>query len=210
MGLRRRLRLGAKHAIDRVGAGVMLCAIGPLFTGIAVAIKLDDGGEIFFRQERVGQDGRSFHIWKFRTMVPDAMERGQGYFTADFITPMGKLLRKTSLDELPQLLNILTGDMSFVGPRPTLRDQTDRYTPAQARRLEVRPGVAGWAQLHGRNTLPWSERIKFDVEYVDRAGPLFDLYIVLRTIPMVLTGSGVTMGQQTREDVDDLGSDAPE
>ncbi len=204
MGLRRRLSMRVKHAIDRVGAGAMLCAIGPLFAGIALAIKLDDGGEIFFKQERVGQDGRSFHIWKFRTMVPDAMERGKGYFTDDLITPMGKLLRKTSLDELPQLLNILAGDMSFVGPRPTLRDQTDRYTPEQARRLEVRPGVAGWAQLHGRNTLPWSERIEFDVEYVDRAGPLFDLYILLRTVPMVLTGSGVAVGQ-TRDEVDDLG-----
>jgi lipopolysaccharide/colanic/teichoic acid biosynthesis glycosyltransferase len=193
-----------KHLVDRVGAGAMLCAIGPLLGGIALAIKLDDGGEIFFRQERVGRDGRSFGIWKFRTMVPDAMERGKGYFTDDLITPVGKLLRKTSLDELPQLLNILTGEMSFVGPRPTLRDQVDRYTDEQRRRLEVRPGVAGWAQLHGRNTLPWSERIRYDVEYVDRAGLIFDLYILLRTVPMVLTGSGVAVGQ-TREEVDDLG-----
>ena len=98
MGLRRRLGLRVKHATDRLGAAGMLMAVGPLFTGIALAIKLDDGGEIFFRQERVGKDGASFHIWKFRTMVPDAMERGKGYFTDDLITPIGKFLRKTSLD----------------------------------------------------------------------------------------------------------------
>ena len=202
----RRSRLGMKlkHAVDRAGAAAMLGAVGPLFAGIALAIKLDDGGEVFFKQERVGKDGKSFHIWKFRTMVPDAMARGKGYFGDDLITGVGKVLRKTSLDELPQLLNILTGEMSFVGPRPTLRDQVERYTDEQRRRLEVRPGVAGWAQLHGRNTLPWSERIRYDVEYVDRAGPFFDLYIVFRTILMVLTGSGVAVGQ-TRDQVDDLG-----
>ena len=175
--------LSAKYLLDRLGALMVFLVVAPLMGVIAAAIKLFDGGDVFFRQERVGLGGRPFKIWKFRTMVPDAFERGKGYAPEgmNLITPIGKLLRRTSLDELPQILNILAGDMSFVGPRPTLMDQVLRYTDEQMQRLRVKPGVAGWAQLHGRHSLSWAKRIVYDVEYVERAGVLFDLYVLLRT-----------------------------
>jgi lipopolysaccharide/colanic/teichoic acid biosynthesis glycosyltransferase len=201
----RPLQFWLKHRLDLLGALWVLLLVSPLWAFIAIAIKLDDGGEVFFRQERVGQDGRPFQLWKFRTMRPDAEAIGKGYFPdgLQLITRVGRFLRRTSLDELPQLINIIRGDMSFVGPRPTLREQVERYDATQRRRLEVRPGIAGWAQLHGRNTLPWSRRIEYDVEYVDRASLLFDLRILLRTVPQVLKGEGIRSDQK-REDVDDL------
>jgi len=198
--------LETKELVDRLGALVVFLVVAPLMALIALAIKLDDGGDVFFRQERAGLGGRPFKIWKFRTMVPNAFEIGKGYVPkdADLVTRVGKFLRRTSLDELPQILNILTGEMSFVGPRPTLMQHVPRYTLQQMKRLMVKPGVAGWAQLHGRHSMPWSKRIEYDVEYVERAGLLFDLYILLRT-PLSLLFGGDYTDHGDASQVDDLG-----
>ena len=154
----------------------------------ALAVRLTSPGPVFFRQERVGMDGRPFMVWKFRTMVagdnpifPDASR----------ITPVGKVLRRLSLDELPQLINVALGDMSVVGPRPTLAYQVERYDEHQRRRLAVRPGLTGLAQVNGRNSLDWSTRIEFDVRYVETQSPRTDLQILARTLQTMLSGEGV-------------------
>ena len=197
--------LRLKYAIDRIAAAILLPVVTPLMAAIAVAIRIDDGGSVFFRQTRVGRNGRLFRIWKFRTMVPDAWEIGRGYVPAgtSLVTRVGGFLRASSLDEVPQIFNILKGEMSFVGPRPTLLTQVERYTPEQRARLLVKPGILGLAQLHGRSSVPWSVRIEYDLEYVRRASLAFDLQIIARSIPMVLRGSGVTLYEDPSE-VDDL------
>jgi lipopolysaccharide/colanic/teichoic acid biosynthesis glycosyltransferase len=198
--------LQLKYALDRVVAVVLLPLVAPVLVAIAVVIKLHDGGPVFFRQTRAGLNGEPFSIWKFRTMLPDAWEIGRGYVPegAGLVTKVGARLRASSLDELPQILNILKGEMSFVGPRPTLPSQVDRYTSRQQGRLRVKPGILGWAQLHGRSSLPWSKRIEYDLEYVCRASVAFDLEIIARSIPMVLRGSGIKL-YETPDEVDDLG-----
>lgn len=154
----------------------------------ALAVRVTSAGPVFFRQERIGMNGRPFRVWKFRTMVagdnpifPDASR----------ITSAGRVLRRLSLDELPQLVNVAVGDMSVVGPRPTLAYQVERYDDHQRRRLEVRPGLTGWAQINGRNSLSWSDRIDLDVEYVQRQSVAFDLEIIARTARTMITGDGV-------------------
>ena len=154
----------------------------------AVAVRVTSRGPVFFRQERVGMGGGLFRVWKFRTMVdgdnpvfPDASR----------ITSAGRVLRRLSLDELPQLVNVATGEMSVVGPRPTLAYQVERYTDHQRRRLAVRPGLTGLAQVSGRNALSWGERIEFDLAYVDTQSPLTDLRIIVRTFATMLSGEGV-------------------
>jgi lipopolysaccharide/colanic/teichoic acid biosynthesis glycosyltransferase len=175
---------------DITVAGVGLALTSPILAAAAVAIKLEDGGPVLFRQRRVGKDGEDFDLYKLRSMVVDAEGQGAG-FAVDRgdarITRVGRLLRRTSIDELPQLWNVVRGDMSVIGPRPTLRYQVDRYTERQRRRLDVRPGLTGWAQIHGRATLPWEERIELDVWYVEHRSPLVDLRILLRT-PLALLG----------------------
>jgi lipopolysaccharide/colanic/teichoic acid biosynthesis glycosyltransferase len=193
--------------LDRFAAAILLPVVTPMMAAIAIAIRIDDGGSVFFRQTRVGLNGRLFQIWKFRTMIPDAWEIGQGYVPADvpLVTRAGGFLRATSLDEVPQVFNILMGEMSFVGPRPTLPSQVERYTSEQRRRLLVKPGILGWAQLHGRSAVPWSRRIEYDLEYVRRASLAFDLEIIVRSIPMVLRGTGVKL-YESHDEVDDLGA----
>ena len=179
-----------KRAMDVVGAAVGLVAAAPVLGAAALLIRREDGGPILFRQERVGKDGASFEVLKLRTMVVDAERQGAGFAVAagdSRITRIGEVLRKTSLDELPQLWNVLRGDMSLVGPRPTLRYQVEQYTERQRRRLDVRPGLTGWAQVHGRATLPWADRIELDVWYVEHRSPAVDLKILLRT-PLALFG----------------------
>jgi lipopolysaccharide/colanic/teichoic acid biosynthesis glycosyltransferase len=182
------------HALNRTLdvalAGVGLVVTSPLLLAAAIAIRLEDGGAVFYRQTRVGKDGADFELLKLRTMVVGAERQGAGYAVNagdSRITRVGALLRRTSLDELPQLLNVLRGDMSLIGPRPTLRYQVERYTERQLRRLEVKPGITGWAQIHGRAALPWDERIELDVWYVEHRSPLVDLKILLRT-PLALLG----------------------
>jgi lipopolysaccharide/colanic/teichoic acid biosynthesis glycosyltransferase len=178
------------RAADVALAGTALVVSAPLLGLAALAVKLEDGGPVLYRQARVGKDGVDFELLKLRTMVVGAERQGAG-FAIDKgdarITRIGALLRKLSLDELPQLWNVLRGDMSVVGPRPTLRYQVEQYTPRQRRRLEVKPGITGWAQIHGRATLPWGERIELDVWYVEHRTSLLDLRILLRT-PLALFG----------------------
>jgi lipopolysaccharide/colanic/teichoic acid biosynthesis glycosyltransferase len=178
------------RALDVAIAGAGLAVSSPLLGLAALAVKLEDGGPVLYRQTRVGKDGGDFELLKLRTMIVGAETQGAG-FAVDRgdsrITRSGRLLRKLSLDELPQLWNVLRGDMSVVGPRPTLRYQVEQYTAQQRRRLEVRPGITGWAQIHGRATLPWAERIELDVWYVEHRSPLLDLKILLRT-PLALFG----------------------
>ena len=158
--------------------------------GAAVAIKLDDGGPVLYRQTRVGKDGKDFELLKLRTMVVGAETQGAG-FAVDRgdarITRVGRVLRRLSIDELPQLWNVVRGEMSLIGPRPTLRYQVERYDERQRHRLDVRPGLTGWAQIHGRAELPWADRIELDVWYVEHRTPRVDLKILLRT-PRALFG----------------------
>jgi lipopolysaccharide/colanic/teichoic acid biosynthesis glycosyltransferase len=178
------------RAADVALAGTALVLASPLLGLAALAVKLEDGGPVLYRQTRVGKDGADFELLKLRTMVVGAETQGAGFAVNEGdsrITRMGAVLRKLSLDELPQLWNVLRGDMSVIGPRPTLRYQVERYTPHQRRRLEVKPGITGWAQIHGRATLPWAERIELDVWYVEHRTPLLDLKILLRT-PLSLFG----------------------
>jgi lipopolysaccharide/colanic/teichoic acid biosynthesis glycosyltransferase len=178
------------RAADIALAGLGLAVASPLLAAAALAIKLEDGGPILYRQTRVGKDGRDFEVLKLRSMVVGAERQGAG-FAVDRgdsrITRVGRLVRRTSIDELPQLWNVVRGDMSVIGPRPTLRYQVERYDERQRRRLDVRPGLTGWAQVHGRASLPWAERIELDVWYVEHRSALVDLKILART-PIALFG----------------------
>jgi lipopolysaccharide/colanic/teichoic acid biosynthesis glycosyltransferase len=179
----------AKRILDLAIAIPLLVVLAPVFAIVAILIRRDSPGAAFYRQTRVGLDGCEFRLIKFRTMVNGAEFIGAGLDNdADDprITKVGARLRALSIDELPQLINVLIGDMSIVGPRPTLRDQVERYTPAQRRRLRARPGITGLAQISGRSTLPWSQRIVIDVHYVDHWSIRLDLAIMLRTIPALL------------------------
>jgi lipopolysaccharide/colanic/teichoic acid biosynthesis glycosyltransferase len=178
------------RALDVAIAGTGLALATPLLAAAAVAVKLGDGGPVLFRQTRVGKDGRDFELLKLRTMVVGAEKQGAGYAVNvgdSRITRVGAFLRRTSLDELPQLWNVVRGDMSVIGPRPTLRYQVEKYTERQRRRLEVLPGITGWAQIHGRASLSWDERIELDVWYVEHRSALTDVLILLRT-PLALFG----------------------
>jgi lipopolysaccharide/colanic/teichoic acid biosynthesis glycosyltransferase len=178
------------RALDVAGASVALALASPALAVAALAVKLEDGGPVLYRQRRVGLHGREFELVKLRTMVVGAEREGAGWAVNEGdprITRVGRLLRRLSLDELPQLWNVVRGDMSLVGPRPTLSYQVERYTARQRRRLEVKPGITGWAQIHGRARLPWDERIELDVWYVEHRSPRVDLKILLRT-PQALFG----------------------
>ena len=178
------------RAADVAVAGLGLALASPVLAAAALAIKLDDGGPVLFRQTRVGKDGKDFDLVKLRSMTVGAEHLGAGFAVDQGdarITRVGRVLRRLSVDELPQLWNVLRGDMSVIGPRPTLRYQVDRYTDRQRRRLEVRPGLTGLAQVNGRATLAWEDRIELDVWYVDHRSPLVDLKILLRT-PLALFG----------------------
>jgi lipopolysaccharide/colanic/teichoic acid biosynthesis glycosyltransferase len=178
------------RAADVAVAGTALIVASPVLALSALVVKLDGGGPVLFRQTRVGKDGGDFELLKLRTMVVGAEAIGAGYAVNEGdsrITRAGRILRRLSLDELPQLWNVVRGDMSIIGPRPTLRYQVERYDERQRRRLDVKPGITGWAQVHGRATLPWAERIELDVWYVEHHSPLLDLKILLKT-PFALIG----------------------
>ena len=178
------------RALDTALAGVALVVSAPFLAAAAVVIKLEDRGPVLFRQTRVGRDGRDFELLKLRTMVVGAETKGAGYAVDrgdSRITRVGRILRRTSLDELPQLWNVVRGDMSVIGPRPTLRYQVDKYSDRQRKRLDVLPGITGWAQIHGRASLSWDERIELDVWYVEHRSPRTDALILLRT-PLALFG----------------------
>jgi len=179
-----------RRAFDVFGATTGLVLTSPLLLLAAVAVKLEDRGPVLYRQLRVGKDGSDFELLKLRTMVVGAESKGAGMAVDKGdarITRTGRVLRRLSLDELPQLWNVVRGEMSVIGPRPTLRYQVERYTDRQRRRLEVKPGITGWAQVHGRAALPWTERIELDVWYVEHRSPRLDLRILAKT-PLALFG----------------------
>jgi lipopolysaccharide/colanic/teichoic acid biosynthesis glycosyltransferase len=163
-----------------------------------LAIRLESSGGVIYRQRRIGHDGRPFEVLKLRTMVSGAERLGAGMAVAEGdprITRVGAALRRFSLDELPNLVNVLRGEMALVGPRPTLPAQVEQYTPRQRGRLAVRPGITGWAQVNGRTALPWSERIELDLWYVEHRTPWLDLRILARTAMILLTGHGLYKGE---------------
>jgi lipopolysaccharide/colanic/teichoic acid biosynthesis glycosyltransferase len=182
--------VSGKRLFDVVSATAGLVLTSPLLAVAALAVKLEDRGPVLYRQTRVGKDGVDFELFKLRTMVVGAEKLGAGWAVDKGdprITRVGRVLRKLSLDELPQLWNVVHGEMSVVGPRPTLRYQVDRYDERQLHRLDVLPGITGWAQIHGRTRLPWAERIELDLWYVEHRSAALDLRILLRT-PLALFG----------------------
>ena len=202
------------RALDAALAGLGLVVVSPVLGAAALAIKLDDGGPVLYRQTRVGRDGEDFELLKLRTMVVGAERQGAGWAVDrgdPRITRAGRVLRRLSVDELPQLWNVVRGEMSLIGPRPTLRYQVERYDERQRRRLEVKPGITGWAQIHGRAALPWADRIELDVWYVEHRSPRVDVEIVLRT-PLALFGGtykGRTGGWHPTPDEDRPLPDTP-
>jgi lipopolysaccharide/colanic/teichoic acid biosynthesis glycosyltransferase len=189
-----------KRCIDIAVAGLGLVVLSPVMAAVALVVRFSLGRPIFFRQERPGLHGRPFMIVKFRTMR-QAEPDGEPTSDAERLVLVGAFLRSTSLDELPELVNVLRGDMSLVGPRPLRMEYLDRYSPTQARRHEVRPGMTGWAQVNGRNALTWGEKFDLDVWYVDHRSLLLDLRIVIRTLAHVLRREGITQpGSVTAED----------
>jgi len=182
------------RALDILVASVALVVLSPFLLVAAIAIKLGSRGPVLYRQLRVGKDGREFEMLKLRTMVEGSDPVGVGtVVTRDDprVTRSGRFLRRTSLDEVPNLLNVLRGEMAIVGPRPTIPAQVKDYTPRQGRRHEVLPGITGWAQVQGRAGIPWEERIELDVWYVDHRSATLDLRILARTVRLLVTGQGL-------------------
>jgi lipopolysaccharide/colanic/teichoic acid biosynthesis glycosyltransferase len=187
-----------RRVFDVLVAGTALIAAAPFLAVAVVAIRLESKGSAIYRQRRVGKGGRPFDVLKLRTMVTGAERMGAGLAVSEGdtrITRVGRLLRRTSLDEVPNLINVLKGDMSIVGPRPTVPVQVDRYTERQRGRLSVKPGITGWAQVNGRTELPWDERIELDLWYIEHRSWRLDLRILWRTIRMVFGGEGLYRGE---------------
>jgi sugar transferase EpsL len=193
-----------KRSLDIALASAGLVTLSPLLLGTAAAIALSMGRPVLFRQRRPGRHGEPFTIIKFRTMVEPRAGESRFFSDGARVTRLGLLLRKTSIDELPELWNVLVGDMSLVGPRPLLLEYLPKYTPEQQRRHEVRPGITGWAQVNGRQLIPFSKRLELDVWYVDHRSLALDLQILLKTVGQALVGHGEKTGQKA-EEVDDLG-----
>ena len=180
--------------LDLTLGALALLLFSPLLAAAAVAIRLEGGGPALYRQRRVGRDGEIFELLKLRTMVAGSDPVGVGTAVTrgdPRVTRVGRLLRRFSLDEVPNLINVLRGEMSIVGPRPTIEAQVVDYTPRQRRRLEVKPGITGWAQVQGRAGIPWEDRIELDVWYVDNRSLMLDLRILLKTARMLATGRGL-------------------
>jgi lipopolysaccharide/colanic/teichoic acid biosynthesis glycosyltransferase len=179
-------------------ASILLVVASPLLLTAIIAIRLESPGSPIYKQRRIGKDGEPFELLKLRTMVTGAEHIGAGLAVNEGdprITRVGALLRRFSLDELPNLINVLRGEMSLVGPRPTVQVQVDRYTERQRRRLDTRPGITGWAQVNGRASLPWGERIELDLRYLEEASLRHDLRIMALSVRMVLTGHGLYKGE---------------
>ncbi len=181
-----------KRIIDFFGALIMLLLLSPVLLMVIVLIRLKMGSPIFFTQDRLGYNSETFKIWKFRSMTNCIDENGALKDDEFRLTRFGKLLRDWSIDELPQLWNVVIGDMSLIGPRPFIAEYASRYTAEQMRRHEVRPGISGWAQITGRNSLSWNQKFTLDVWYVDHCSFMLDLKILLSTVPIVLNRAGVT------------------
>ncbi len=197
----RRIQLFLKRLFDIIAAITGLVLLSPLLLFLAAAARLKIGSPVLFRQQRPGLNGKSFTIYKFRTMdVYDS--KGSPLPDDERLPAFGKFLRSTSLDELPELFNVLKGNMSIVGPRPLMTKYLDRYTPEQARRHQVKPGITGWAQVNGRNAVSWEDKFRLDVWYVDNWSLYIDLKIILKSFALVFKRTGVT--QDGRATVDEF------
>lgn len=206
----RKLQLFIKRTVDVVVSliGIILLTVIPVLIIVPIWIKLDSKGPAVFTQDRSGKNGKTFKIYKFRTMrIPEESfdKDGKPLEPKQRITKAGKFLRKTSLDELMQLFNVLKGDMSIIGPRPTLPYQMERYDQRQLHRLDMRPGVTGWAQVNGRNDLTWTEKIEYDLQYVEKYSLWFDIKILFKTVSVVFKSEGIEF---TKNDAINAGSAA--
>jgi len=179
--------LHVKRVLDILFALLLLMIASPVMLAVAIAIKLDSEGQVIFAQPRCGKNGKIFKVYKFRTMINETIRNGKVLRDADRITKVGRHLRKTSMDELPQHFNILKGGMNFIGPRPLLTGYLPYYTDKEMKRHTVLPGITGWAQVNGRNSISWEEKFKYDLEYVEKVSFKFDLYIALLTIYKVFS-----------------------
>lgn len=187
-----------RRAFDILVSSLALLVTSPILIAAAVWIIIESPGSPIFRQSRVGKDGKDFKLIKLRTMVKNAESKGAGLAVDENdsrILKSGAFLRRLSIDELPNLFNVLKGELSIIGPRPTVRSQVDKYNEHQLRRLEVKPGITGWAQVNGRAALPWSERIDLDVWYVDHRSAKLDAQILVRTVKLLFSGDDVYRGQ---------------
>ncbi|CEK39100.1 sugar transferase [Paraclostridium sordellii] len=189
-----------KRTIDILASSIGLLVLSPVLIIVGILIRVKLGSPIFFTQDRLGKDGKVFKMIKFRTMLDATDKWGEPLPDEDRLTPFGKALRSTSLDELPELINVFKGDMSLVGPRPLLIEYKELYSEEQFRRHEVRPGITGWAQVNGRNTLAWNERFKMDIDYVDNQSVFIDIKILFMTVFKVLKRDGISQdGHVTME-----------
>jgi lipopolysaccharide/colanic/teichoic acid biosynthesis glycosyltransferase len=187
-----------RRIVDIAVSGLVLVLSAPVLVLAMLAIRLESAGPVIYRQRRIGLEGHQFDVLKLRTMVDGAEHIGAGLAINENdarITRVGAVLRRTSLDELPNLVNVLRGEMSLIGPRPTLPVQVEQYSERQRRRLALKPGITGWAQVNGRATLPWAQRIELDLYYIEHRSPALDVRILWRTIAMVLGGSGLYKGR---------------
>ncbi|MGE0493809.1 MAG: sugar transferase [Vulcanimicrobiota bacterium] len=185
-------RSHGKRLFDLVAAGLGLILLSPVLAGLALLVRQRLGSPVLFRQQRPGKDGKIFELVKFRSMTDERDPSGQLYPDERRLTPFGQFLRSTSLDELPELINVLKGEMSLVGPRPLLVKYLERYNDFQRRRLEVRPGITGWAQVNGRNATDWNERFRQDVYYIDHMSLALDLKILFMTVKAVVVREGIS------------------
>jgi exopolysaccharide biosynthesis polyprenyl glycosylphosphotransferase len=191
-----------KEVFDKIVSFVALLVLMPIFLVVALLIKLDSKGTVFFIQERVGKNGKPFKAIKFRTMLVGADKKTRGRYIDKenpYVTHFGKFLRRSSIDELPQLINVLKGEMSLVGPRPTLKYQVEKYNEYQKKRLLMKPGITGWALVNGRNKLTWEERIKYDVWYAENWSFWLDIKILFKTVWVVAKGEGLYADRETDE-----------
>ena len=184
-----------KRVMDLLFAIIMLIAVSPIMICAVIAIMLGSQGPVFFKQERPGKNGVIFTIYKFRTMCVDTVKDGRTLSDIERMTLVGRVLRKSSIDELPQLFNILKGEMSFIGPRPLLVQYLERYTPEQMRRHDVTPGISGWAQINGRNGMGWAKRFRYDIWYVENISFWTDFKIFLGTLAVILGRRGVNQSK---------------
>jgi lipopolysaccharide/colanic/teichoic acid biosynthesis glycosyltransferase len=186
-----------KSSGDRLLAAIALILLSPFVTILAIAIYFKMGSPVIFAQARVGKNNSIFTFYKFRTMTDQRDSDGKLLPDMERLTPLGEFLRQTSLDELPQLWNVLRGDMSFIGPRPLITAYLERYTPEQARRHEVTPGITGWAQINGRNSISWEKKFQLDIWYIDHWSLWLDLKILLQTVIKIVSREGVDEDQNT-------------
>ena len=180
-----------KPLLDRLFAFILLVILTPVWVGVSVILFIELKGSPFFTQARPGYQGKIFYIFKFKTMTDEKNENGELLPDFERLTRIGHIVRKLSLDEVPQLLNVIRGEMSFIGPRPLLVEYLDIYTEEEKRRHDVLPGITGWAQINGRNTISWKEKFTYDLEYVNNLSATFDLNVILKTIKKVMIREGV-------------------